>query len=153
LKPTIQKQKIKNILIMSTKNKTSPNGATDAVASKQTPEYRINPEMEARIDKHIADNPKNWAYIQAMPRDRLERTVVLNEVRQVDRRQRIQDGVMQDIKNDPKIRAAYDVILKDVPEEQRADVIMGMEREKWLAKQPKTQTQTQTRKEAVGVSV
>jgi hypothetical protein len=153
-KPAIPKQKIKNILIMSTtKTKPTPNGATDAAASKQTPEYRINPEMEAKIDKHIADNPNNWAYIQAMPRDRLERTVVLNEVRQVDRRQRIQEGVMQDIKNDPKIRAAYDVILKDVPEEQRGDVIMGMEREKWLAKQPKTQTQTQSRKEAVGVGV
>jgi len=40
-----------------------------------------------------------------------------------------------------------------VPEDQRAETIMGMEREKWLAKQPKTQTQTQTRKEAVGVGV
>jgi hypothetical protein len=144
-------KKIKNILIMSTKTKTSPNGATDAAASKQTPEYRINPEMEARIDKHIADNPKNWAYIQAMPRDRLERTVILNEVRQIDRRQRIQDGVMQDINNDPKLKAAYDVLMKDVPEDQREDAIMRMEREKWLAKQPKSQTQS--RKEAVGVGV
>jgi hypothetical protein len=154
--PAIQKTKIKNILIMSAiKTKPTPNGATDAAASKQTTEYRINPETEAKIDKHIADNPKNWAYIQAMPRDRLERTVMLNEVRQVDRRNRIKDGVMQDIKNDPKIRAAYDVILKDVPEDQRAEVIMGMEREKWLSKQPKpqTQTQTQSKKEAIGVSV
>ena len=107
--------------------------------------------MEAKIDKHIADNPKNWAYIQAMPRDRLERTVVLNEVRQIDRRHRIQEGVMQEINNDPKLKAAYDVLMKDVPEDQRENAIMKMERGKWLAKQPKPQTQG--RKEAVGVGV
>ena len=134
----------------TTKIKTPPNGATSANAPKE-PNYTINSEVEAKIDAFIKDNPKNWAYIQAMPRDRLERTVILNEVRQIDRRQRIQEGVMQDIKNDPKLKAAYDVLLKDVPEDERADTIMRMEREKWLAKQPKNPTQS--RKESVGIGV
>ena len=30
-------------------------------------------------------DPKYWAYVQAMPRERLERSVVLNEVRELDR--------------------------------------------------------------------
>jgi hypothetical protein len=134
----------------TTKVKTPPNGATGANASKE-PNYTINPEVEVKIDAFIKDNPKNWAYIQAMPRERLERTVILNEVRQIDRRQRIQEGVMQDISNDPKLKAAYDVLLKDVPEDERAETIMRMEREKWLAKQPKNLTQS--RKEAVGIGV
>ena len=46
--------------------------------------------MDAKIDNWIKENPKDWDYIQAMPRDRLERTVVLNEVRQIEAQQRIE---------------------------------------------------------------
>jgi hypothetical protein len=65
---------------MSTKTKTPPNGATPPEST-----YRSNPEVEAKIDAYIKENPKYWNYLQQMPRDRLERTVVLNEVRQLDR--------------------------------------------------------------------
>ena len=50
------------------------------------------PEVDAKIDAYIKDNPKYWAYVQAMPRERLERTVVLNEVRELDRQQRMREG-------------------------------------------------------------
>ena len=60
--------------------------------------------MEAKIDDWIKNNPKNWDYIQAMPRDRLERTVVLNEVRQMERQQRMREGMMESIKNNPELK-------------------------------------------------
>jgi len=85
-----------------------------------------------------------------MPRDRLERTVVLNDVRKMEARQRIETGVMQEINNDPVRKQAYDTLTKDMPEERREEVILGMERGKWRAKQ-KTQGQTQTRREGVTV--
>ena len=85
-----------------------------------------------------------------MPRDRLERTVVLNDVRKLEARQRIETGVMQEINNDPVRKQAYDILTKDMPEERREEVILGMEREKWRAKQ-KNQGQTQTKREGVGV--
>ena len=59
------------------------------------PNFRTNPEVDAKIDAHIKENPKYWNYIQAMPRDRLERTVVLNEVRELDRQQRMREGMMK----------------------------------------------------------
>ena len=68
--------------------------ALPAQLRQRTATYRINPEVEAKIDDWIKENPKNWNYIQAMPRDRLERTVVLNEVRQIERQQRMRDGMM-----------------------------------------------------------
>ena len=40
-------------------------------------------------------------YIQTMPRDRLERTVVLNEVRELDRQQRMREGMMKQINRQP----------------------------------------------------
>ena len=39
--------------------------------------------MDAKIDAYVKENPKYWSYVQAMPRERLERTVVLNEVREL----------------------------------------------------------------------
>jgi hypothetical protein len=140
----------------TTKTRTPPsNGAaaTDAPATNENRYRSTNPETEGKINDWIKNNSKNWEYIQAMPRDRLERTVVLNEVRQMERRQYVDTGVLQNIKNNPDVKAAYDVLLKDVPEDKRDEVILNMEREKWLNKknQSQPQTQTQTRREGVRV--
>jgi NCAIR mutase (PurE)-related protein len=135
--------------IMSKPTKTPPNGPPGATASTE-PNYRINPEVEAKIDDWIKQNSKSWKYIQAMPRDRLERTVALNEVRQLDRRQRLETGLMEAINNDPTRKQAYDILTKDMSQEQREDFILKVEREKWRTQQ-QSQSQTQTRKEAVSV--
>lgn len=88
-----------------------------------------------------------------MPRDRLERTVVLNEVRQLERRQYVDTGVLQTIKNNPELKAAYDVLLKDLPEDKRDEAIVSMEREKWLNKKNQSQPETQTQSRREGVRV
>ena len=64
----------------------APPSAGGNAAPADQPTFRINPEVDAKIDAYIKENPKYWTYVQAMPRDRLERTVVLNEVREIDRR-------------------------------------------------------------------
>ena len=135
---------------MSTKPKTPPTGAPGANAPQEPPTYRINPEVEAKIDAYIKENPKYWNYLQAMPRDRLERTVVLNEVRQLDRQQRMRDGVMKRINADPKLKQAYETLVKDVPEEQREEVMTQMARQKQRTV-ARSQTQHQTQGETVGV--
>ena len=132
------------------KAKTAPNGAAGASAPQDPPTYRTNPEVEAKIDAYIKDNPKHWAYLQGMPRDRLERTVVLNEVRQLDRQQRIRDGVMKRINADPKLKQAYEILVKDVPEDQREEVMTQMARQKQRTV-TRAQTQQQTKGEVVGV--
>ncbi|HTQ51856.1 MAG TPA: hypothetical protein VMJ12_14190 [Candidatus Acidoferrales bacterium] len=107
---------------MSTaKTKNPPNGASNGSVDPST--YRTNPEVEAKIDTYIKDNPKHWTYLQGMPRDRLERTVVLNEVRQLDRIQRIRDGLMKEINRNPELKQAYETLLKNVPENMR-DLVM-----------------------------
>ena len=54
-------------------------------------------------------------------------------------------------KTTPDLKAAYDVLLKDVPEDKRDEVIVGMEREKWLNKKDQSPTQAQTKREGVRV--
>jgi hypothetical protein len=107
----------------TTKLKTPPNGAASATAPNEPTTYRTNPEVDAKIDAYIKNNPKEWAYLQGMPRDRLERTVVLNEVRQLDRQQRIRDGWMKEINANPELKKAYEVIVKSVPEDMREQVM------------------------------
>ena len=128
---------------MSTKTKTPPNGAASSTSAEPTV-YRTNPEVEAKIDAYIKENPKYWTYLQQMPRDRLERTVVLNEVRQLERQQRIRDGMMKRINNDPKLKEAYEILVKDVPEDQREEVMTQMQRQKQRVV-ARSQTQQQSR--------
>ena len=134
-----------------TKPKTpAPTGAGGDAAPTDQPTFRSNPEVDARIDAHIKDNPKYWAYVQAMPRERLERTVVLNEVREVDRQQRIREGVLKQINRNPELKRAYDLLVKDLPEDQKEGMIAQLARSARRAV-ARSQGQQQTRGEAVGV--
>ena len=54
------------------KTKTSaPPSASGNAALTDTPTFRNNPEVDAKIDSYRQENPKYWAYVQAMPRERL----------------------------------------------------------------------------------
>jgi hypothetical protein len=106
--------------------------------------------VDAKIDAYIKDNPKYWAYVQAMPRERLERTVVLNEVRELDRQQRMREGLMNRINANPGLKNAYDTLVKDLPEDQKEGVIAQIARSTRRAV-ARSQGQQQTKGEAVGV--
>jgi hypothetical protein len=134
---------------MSTRTKTPPNGAPGANVQTEPPTYRINPEVEAKIDAHIKNNPKYWDYLKAMPRERLERTVVLNEVREIDRQQRIREGVLKQINRSPELKQAYDLLVKNVPDDQKEDVIAQIGRTTRRAV-ARVQGQQQARGETVG---
>ena len=123
-------------------NRTKPSAPSSAggnAAPTEQPTFRSNPEVDARIDAYIKENPKYWAYVQAMPRERLERSVVLNEVRQLDRQQRMREGVLNQINRNPELKRAYDILVKDLPEDQRAIVTAPLARQA-----PRAVVRTQT---------
>ena len=134
-----------------TKTKPSaPPGAGGTAAPAEQPTFRNNPEVDAKIDAYIKENPKYWAYVQAMPRDRLERSVVLNEVRQLDRQQRMREGVLNQINRNPEMKRAYELLVKDLPEDQRGGVMAQIARQTRRAV-GRSQTQGQRTGETVGV--
>src|SRR3954462_3121114 len=104
-------------IVMSKSKSSAPNGAGGNAAPAEQPTFRTNPEVDAKIDAYIKDNPKYWAYVQAMPRDRLERTVVLHEVRELDRQQRMREGILKQINRNPEMKRAYELLVKDLPED------------------------------------
>ena len=141
-----------------TKTKSSPsnnsnnsnNGAPGANATQEAPAYRNNPEVDAKIDKYIQDNPKYWNYVQAMPRERLERSVVLNEIRDLERQQRIRGNLMDRINANPKLKQAYETLVNEVPEEQR-ETVMGKIAQETSRAVARTKNPRQSTRETVGV--
>ncbi len=134
-----------------TKPKSSaPTSASANGAPNEALTFRSNPEVDAKIDAYIKENPKYWAYVQAMPRERLERSVVLNEVRQLDRQQRMREGVLNQVNRNPEMKRAYDLLVKDLPEEQREGVIAQIARQARRAV-VRSQSQQQRTTEAIGV--
>jgi hypothetical protein len=118
-------QQTKDLIMSTTKSKNSLNGGNNgsSAASTEPRELRTNPEVDAKIDAYIKENPKYWTYIQDLPRERLERALVLTEVQKLDRQQRIRDGLMKEINRNPEMKQAYETILKNVPENMR-DLLM-----------------------------
>ena len=106
--------------------------------------------MDAKIDAYVKENPKYWNYVQAMPRERLERSVVLNEVRELDRQQRIREGVLKQINRNPELKRAYELLVKDLPEDQKETVIAQIGR---VARRAVTRVQGQQQQKAEGVGV
>ena len=106
--------------------------------------------MDAKIDSYIKENPKYWNYVQAMPRERLERSVVLNEVRELDRQQRIREGVLKQINRNPELKRAYELLVKDLPEDQKETVIAQIGR---VARRAVTRVQGQQQQKQEGVGV
>ena len=140
----------KHKIIMTKSKPSTPPGAGGNAAPTDQPNFRSNPEVDARIDAYIRDNPKYWAYLQAMPRERIERTVVLNEVRELDRQQRMREGVLKQVNRNPELKRAFDLLVKDLPEDQKEGVIAQIARSARRAV-ARTQGQQQTQGETVGV--
>lgn len=135
---------------MSKIKPSAPSSASGSAAPADPPTFRSNPEVDAKIDAYVKENPKYWSYVQAMPRERLERTVVLNEVRELDRQQRIREGVLKQINRNPEMKQAYELLVKNVPDDQKEDVIAQIGRTTRRAV-ARVQGQQQARGEAVGV--
>ena len=127
---------------------SAPASASGNAAPADMPTFRTNPEVDAKIDAYIKENPKYWSYVQSMPRERLERTVVLNEVREVDRQQRIREGVLKQINRNPELKRAYDLLVKDLPEDQKEGVIAQIGRQARRAV-ARAQSQQQSKGETV----
>ena len=105
---------------------TNGNGAAVVDAADQMPKYRDNVEINAKIDAYIQANPKEWAYIQGLPRERLERMLVLQNVNKIERRARIRASVTKQLEANPELKEAYRKLVKNLPAEQQERAMMSI---------------------------
>lgn len=107
--------------------KTKSNDADSAPeAGESTPTFRDNAEINAKIDSYIQDNQKYWQYVQNLPRERLERAMVLTKVQQQERQQKLDQGVLRKIEGDPELKQSLNALVKDLPEEQKQSALVRM---------------------------
>jgi hypothetical protein len=99
---------------------------TQDESSEQPGQYRDNPKVNARIDEYIKNNPKHWDYIQSMPRERLERALVLSEVNKLDRLEKMKAGILRKLDQNPELKQAYETLVKHLPEDQREKVMVSI---------------------------
>jgi hypothetical protein len=99
---------------------------TQDESSEQPGQYRDNPKVNARIDEYIKTNTKHWEYIQTMPRERLERALVLSEVNKLDRLEKMKAGILRKLDQNPELKQAYETLVKHLPEDQREKVMVSI---------------------------
>ena len=105
---------------------TNGNGAAVTDAAGELPKYRDNVEINAKIDSYIKANPKEWTYIQGLPRERLERMLVLQNVNKIERRARIRASVAKQLEANPELKEAYRKLVKNLPAEQQERAMMSI---------------------------
>jgi hypothetical protein len=124
--------------------RSRPQAAPDAMQETANGEtqFRDNPRVNASIDDWIKNNPKRWDYIKAMPRDRMERAMVLHEVQKVERQQKMNDGILRRLEQNPEAKQAYEALVKDLPEDQREKAMISIARQAMRVTAPR-QAQSQ----------
>lgn len=110
-------------------------------------EYRENDRINAQIDSYIKENPKHWESIKAMPRERLERHAVWQQLRFNNRKERLDNGLLRKIEENPDLKQDFEKLLERVPEGQRERARVSIARTLVLS-QSRSQRQP---KNAVGV--
>ena len=120
---------------------TNGNGAAAATEPVvDSPKYRDNKEINAKIDAYIQANPKEWDYIQGLPRERLERMLVLQHVNRIDRRQRIRASVLKQLDANPELKEAYRKLVKNLPAEQQERALTTIAARTLRTVMPRTQS-------------
>jgi hypothetical protein len=109
-----------------TDKNTNGNGASGTEPVADSPKLRDNVEINAKIDAYIQANPKEWNYIQGLPRERLERMLVLQNVNKIERRERIRASVTKQLNANPELKEAYRKLVKNLPAEQQERAMMSI---------------------------
>jgi hypothetical protein len=95
----------------------------DAIAKKRENEQRtgINhrPEIDAKIDKFIAENPEVYAKLQEYTKEEMIRKRILDMVTANERRQGYSTEMREFVEQNPSLKQEVDRRLKRIPEDQR----------------------------------
>jgi hypothetical protein len=106
--------------------KRSRTESSDAPREGGEPQLRENAQVNAKIDEYIKANPKHWDYIQSLPPERMARALVLNEVQKQERTQKMREGIVRKLEQDPELKQAYQNLVKNLPEDQREQAMINI---------------------------
>ena len=87
--------------------------------ARQNDAVRTNPEVDAKVTKFIADNPKLYDYYNEMTKEQLIRKLMLGKLQRNEYTQQRDQEIVQWVNENPDIKAKVEERIKNVPEENR----------------------------------
>ena len=92
-----------------------------AVAEKkaQEPTLRKNPEIDAKLDKFIAENPKLLEYYSALSKDDLIRKQMLGKMQRNEYANGRNEEIKAWVEEHPEIKSKIEERIRNVPEANR----------------------------------
>lgn len=92
-----------------------------AVAEKkaQEPALRRNPEIDAKLDKFIGENPKLVEYYNGLSKDDLIRKLMLGKMQKAEYSNGRNEEIRAWVEEHPEIKAKIEERLRNVPEANR----------------------------------
>ena len=105
---------------------TDPAESSTPAVTNDPQKFRENAEVNGKIDAYIQKNPKEWSYIQAMPRERLERSLVLQSVQKQERTEKMRAGILKKLDENPEMKEAYRTLVKNLPAEQQEKAMVSL---------------------------
>ena len=92
-----------------------------AVAEKKAkePALRRNPEIDAKLDKFIGENPKLVEYYNGLSKDDLIRKLMLGKMQKAEYSNGRNEEIKAWVEEHPEIKAKIEERLRNVPEANR----------------------------------
>ena len=92
-----------------------------ALAEKkaQEPALRRNPEIDARLDKFIGENPKLVEYYNGLSKDELIRKLMLGKMQRAEYSNGRNEEIRAWVEEHPEIKAKIEERLRNVPAANR----------------------------------
>lgn len=87
--------------------------------AKESAATRINPEIDAKLTKYIADNPKLYDYYNEMSKEQLIRKLMLGKMQRNEYTQQRDQEIIQWVNENPEIKAKVEERVRNVPAENR----------------------------------
>lgn len=94
---------------------------SEQVAEKkaQEPTLRRNPEIDAKLDRFIAENPKLRDYYNGLSKDELIRKLMLQKMERQEYRAGRNEEIRAWVEERPEIKAKIEERIRNVPTEKR----------------------------------
>lgn len=92
-----------------------------ALADKkaQEPTLRRNPEIDAKLDRFIGENPKLLEYYNALSKEELTRKLMLGKMQRNEYANGRNQEVVAWVTENPEIKAKIEERIRNVPEQNR----------------------------------
>jgi len=101
----------------------------EAGQDAQQPQFKENPQVNAKIDDYIKNNPKFWDYVQSMSPERMGRALVLGQIQKQDRAEKMRAGILRKLEDNPEMKQSIQAMVKNMPEAQREQAMVSIARQ------------------------